>query len=75
MSVEEIADKADMIVSYYAYSIKEDHVEVIDLKNPDKRAVIQNEEVVESLMDEIEESIVLKYYLRNRTILEESLSA
>lgn len=71
MSVREIADSADIIVAGYAYIIHEDYIEVIDLSDPQKRAVIQNDDVVESLMTDEEDDIVLKYYLRNKEFLEE----
>ena len=71
MSVKEIADSADIIVAGYAYIKHEDYIEVIDLSDPQKRAVIQNDDVVESLMTDEEDDIVLKYYLRNKEFLEE----
>ena len=69
MNIKEIADGADMIVAGYAYTIKNEYIEVIDLNNPDKRAVIQNDEIVESLMSDEEDDLVAKYYNRNRGIL------
>lgn len=75
MSVQQIAEKADMIVSGYAYIAKEDYVEVIDLNSPEKKAVIQNGEIVESVMDDTQDDIVLEYYSRNRSLLEESINA
>ena len=75
MNVEQIADRADMIVAGFAYTICEDYVEVVDLSCPEKRAVIQNDDVVESLMTDEEDDLVLNYYTRNRAILEEAVSA
>ena len=75
MTVREIADEADMIVAGYAYSLRDGYVEVTDLNNPDKRAVIQNGDVVESLMTDEEDDLVLRYYERNRKILEEAVYA
>ena len=75
MTVREIADGADMIVAGYAYSLRNGYIEVTDLNNPDKRAVIQNGDVVESLMTDEEDDLVLKYYERNRKILEEAVYA
>lgn len=74
MNVQEIADSADMIVAGFAYAIKEDYIQVVDLNDCKKRAVIQNDEVTESLMSDEEDEQVLKYYLRNKEILEESLN-
>ena len=75
MSAEQIAVRADMIVAGYAYLLNEDYVEVIDLNNMDKRAIIQNDQVVESLMSDEEDDIVLSYYVRNKEILEEAVNA
>ena len=75
MNAKEIADKADMIVSGYAFFQKDDYVEVIDLNDLNKRAVIQNDEVIESLMEDSEDDVVLEYYKRNYPILKEALYA
>ena len=75
MNIKEIADGADMIVAGYAYTIKNEYIEVIDLNNPDKRAVIQNDEIVESLMSDEEDDLVAKYYNRYREILKEAVNA
>ena len=75
MNAKEIADKADMIVAGYAYFQKDEYVEVIDLNDLNKRAIIQNDEVVESLMDDSEDDVVLDYYKRNCHILREALYA
>lgn len=75
MKIQEIADDADMIIAGYAYTIKGDYIEVIDLNNTDKRAVIQNNDIAESLMSDGEDDLVLKYYRRNREILEETVYA
>ena len=72
MSVQEIADRADMIVAGYAYTMKQDYIEVVDPNDPKKTAVIQNGDVIESLMSDDEDDIVLKYYQRNRAFMEES---
>ena len=71
-SVKEIADAADMIVAGYAYFWKKDAVEVIDLNDLNKKAIIQNNRVIYSLMSGVEDGIVLSYYLRNKELLEES---
>ncbi len=75
MEKQMMADKADMIIAGYAYFVKEDYVEVVDLENTDSRAIIQNGDVIESLMDDTQDEIVLDYYKRNKCILEESLNA
>ena len=73
--IKKIADEADMIVAGYAYNVKGDYVEVVDLADVSKVAVIQNDVISESVMSDEEGEIVLKYYLRNKDILEESLYA
>ncbi len=73
--VKKIADDADMIVAGYAYNVKDDYVEVMDLSDINKVAVIQSDVVSESVMSDEEDEIVLKYYLRNKDVLEESLYA
>ena len=75
MSTEQIADEADMIVAGYAYKIREGYVEVVDLSDVSKVSTIQNDMIAESLMTDEEDAIILKYYLRNKSVLEESLYA
>ena len=69
MSVKEIADQADMIVAGYAFKVLKDHIEITDLNNLSKTAVIQNDELVESVMSDEEDAIVMKYYNRNKDLL------
>ena len=75
MTAKEVADHADMIVAGFSYTIRDGYIEVIDLNNLNKRAVIQNDDIVESLMSDEEDSLALKYYRRNKEILEESSCA
>ena len=51
---------------------KKDAVEVFDLNDLDKKAIIQNNRVVYSLMSVVVDDIILSYYLRNIEMLEES---
>ncbi|WP_298880224.1 DUF7723 family protein [Phascolarctobacterium succinatutens] len=75
MKVQEIADQADMIVAGYAYKVQDNYIEITDLSNITKTAVIQNDELVESVMSDEEDNIVMKYYNRNKDLLKESLNA
>lgn len=75
MNVQEIADQADMIVAGYAYKVQDSYIEITDLNNITKTAVIQNDELVESVMSDEEDNIVMKYYNRNKDLLKESLNA
>ena len=75
MSVQEIADQADMIVAGYAFKVLKDYIEITDLSNLSKTAVIQNDELVESIMTDEEDAIVMKYYNRNKDLLKETINA
>lgn len=75
MSVQEIADQADMIVAGYAFKVLKGHIEITDLNNLSKTAVIQNDELVESVMSDEEDAIVMKYYNRNKDLLKETVNA
>lgn len=75
MSVQEIADQADMIVAGYAFKVLKDHIEITDLNNLSKTAVIKNDELVESVMSDEEDAIVMKYYNRNKDLLKETVNA
>ncbi len=75
MTAKDIADRADMIVSGYAYIVRDGYVEVTDLSNISHVATIQNDVIAESLMTDEEDSIILKLYLRNKAVLEESVYA
>ncbi len=75
MNAQQIADDADMIVAGYAYKNKGDYIEVIDLSDVNKISTIQNEVVSESVMSDEDDEVVLRYYLKNKEILEESLNA
>ena len=75
MSVQEIADQADMIVAGYAFKVLKNHIEITDLNNLSKTAVIQNDELVESVMSDEEDAIVMKYYNRNKDLLKETVNA
>ena len=75
MNAKAIADDADMIVAGYAYKVKDDYIEVIDLSDIKKTLIIQGNVVSESVMSKEEDSIVLGFYLRNKEVLEESVHA
>lgn len=75
MNVQEIADQADMIVAGYAFKVLEGYIEITDLNNISNTAVIQNDELVESVMTDEEDAIVMKYYNRNKDLLKETVNA
>ena len=75
MNAQQIADRADMIVAGYAYTVKDGYVEVIDLSDINKVSTIQNDIIAESVMSDEEDVKVLRYYLKNKEVLEESVGA
>jgi hypothetical protein len=75
MSAQEIAQNADMIVAGYAFKVKDEYTEVVDLSDIKKVSIIQGDVISESVMSDEEDSNVLKYYLKNKEVLEESLHA
>ena len=62
LDIKEIADKADMIVNGYA---------LLNLDYLNHAAVILNDRVVETNMDDIETQIALDYYEKNKRFMEE----
>lgn len=75
MNAQIIADNADMIVAGYAFKVFDNYTEVTDLSNLAKTSVIQNDEIVESVMSDEEDEIVMKYYTKNKDLLKESINA
>lgn len=70
--IKAIADRADMIVNGYAFERQPDGIHVLNLKHPDKASVFNNEdEAIETTMDDIEISIVRKYLIANRIYMED----
>lgn len=63
LDVKKIADESDMIINGYAFKRNGNFIQVLNLNAP-KRAVVlsQNGEMVETSMDDIENSIVIDYY-------------
>ena len=61
-NIKELADKADAIISGYAFFAKEDTVTVLNL-NKDESATVfsKSDELIETSMDDIELSIVRDY--------------
>lgn len=69
-----IATKADMIVCGYAFLRTEDtFIHVVNLNTPFHALVMtQDGEIMETNMDDIEISIVVKLWIRNKKLLEEA---
>lgn len=70
INLREIADKADMIINGYAFTKDDSKVRILDLNHPSHAAVIDNEEIVETTMDDIKSAIVLDYYKKNKQFME-----
>ena len=66
LNIEEIADKADMIINGYAFTKDNEYIRVINLNNVNRATVIYNDKIVETNMDDIESKIVLDYYLQDK---------
>lgn len=71
-NVEKIANEAIMIVNGYAFLECELGYSVTNLHKEGKSVVLStNGEILESSMDYIEEQIVLDYFNRNKSLLED----
>lgn len=70
LDVKNIADKADMIVNGYAFTKEGDYIRVLNLNYLNHAAVIYNNQVIETNMDDIEKQIVLDYFNANREFME-----
>lgn len=71
LDIKEIADKADMIINGYAFTKDEGYIRVLNLDRVNHAAVILNNQIVETNMDDIETQIVLDYYENNKQFMED----
>ena len=71
LDINEIADKADMIINGYAFTKDNEWVRVLNLNCVNHAAVILNDKIVETNMDDIESDIVMDYYIHNKHFMEE----
>lgn len=71
IDIKKIADEADMIINGYAFTKSEDLVRVLNLNDVSKAAVIKNDELIETTMDDIEAEIVMDYYENNKKFMED----
>ena len=71
LDIKEIADKADMIVNGYAFTRDGEYIRVLNLDYLNHAAVILNDRVVETNMDDIETQIALDYYEKIKRFMEE----
>ena len=70
LDIKEIADKADMIINGYAFTKDGEFIRILNLNCLNHAAVILNDKIVETNMDDIENSIVLDYYDKNKQFME-----
>ena len=65
--IDKIAQNANFIVNGYAFACENEKVRILNLNNMDKASVIDmNGEVLMTSMDDIEISIVQKYWEKNK---------
>lgn len=69
--IVEIADKADMIVNYYAFTKQNEIIRILNLRNPKHAMVISKDgTLLETNMDEIEQVIVQKIWKKDAEFME-----
>lgn len=70
--IDKIAQKANFIVSGYAFTKREDgFISILNLEHPDCAMVVNsNGEIIETNMDQIEQKIVLDLCKKNLQFLE-----
>ena len=71
LDIKDIADKADMIINGYAFTKDNEWVRVLNLNCINHAAVILNDKIIETNMDDVENEIVMDYYNRNKQFMEE----
>ena len=70
--VKSIADKADIIINGYAFTRKDESIQVLNLNSPNKAVVFSTDgEALETTMDDIELSIASRYLQQNRKYMED----
>ena len=69
LNIKDIADKADMIINGYAFTQEEKYIRVLNLNCLNHAAVIYEDKIVETNMDDIENQVVLDYYNENKEFM------
>lgn len=72
LDIKKIADEADMIINGYAFTNQGGWIRILNLNCPNHAAVIYNEKIAETNMDDIENEIVMEYYEKNKKFMEDS---
>ena len=71
INIKQIADKADVIISGYAFTKIDDGIKVFNLNNGKSAAVLQPDgTLIETNMDDIELEIATKYMLSSLKYME-----
>ena len=71
LDIKDIADKADMIINGYAFTRDGEYIRILNLEHINHAAVIFNNKIIETNMDDIEARIVLDYYNNNKQFMED----
>ena len=72
IDIKKIADEADMILNGYAYTRKQNIIQVLNLNDLKSASVLSFDgDILETTMDDIELSIILDYYKRYRKYMTE----
>lgn len=70
--LEKVVQSADFIVNGYSFDCNADVVRVLNLNDTSKAAVLNKSgEVLETSMDDIEISIILAYWNKNKQFAED----
>ena len=70
--LEKVVQSADFIVNGYSFDCDADTIRVLNLNDTSKAAVLNKSgEVIETSMDDIEISIVLAYWNKNKQFAED----
>jgi hypothetical protein len=69
--LKEIADKADMIIANYSFTVTENgNVKILYLSDPNQACVLDKDgDMVMSSMDDARLALVQAYYLKNKDLI------
>ncbi len=60
-----------MIINGYAFTKEEGSIRILNLNRLNHAAVIYDDQIAETNMDDIEQQIVMDYYNRNKQFMED----
>ena len=70
--LKEIADKANMIIAGFAYTLQDNQVKILNLNNPSEACILSKDgEMLSSNMDDVTLSLVQAYYYKNKQFMED----